>query len=357
MVDIQAVRDRLRALDEQIIRSAAERTRIARELAASKAAEGRPTVDYGQERRVLDQARRVAEEHGLDTSVADALAGALIDAAVTAQEDERIRLHAGGHGRVAVVVGGAGRMGRWLDAFLAAQGHEVYVLDPAAPDDLSEAEARLPDADLVMVATPPRRTAMLYQDWTTDPPKGVICDVASIKTPLAQAVQALRDAGGRVASIHPMFGPSQRVLRGVDLVVCETGDAPATEAVEDLFRPTAARVLRVPFDDHDRWMADVLALAHATTLAFATSLPPDPIPARSTTLGRLSDLAWGVVNESPEVYFEIQAHNPHARDALARLRAAIGRLDAAVEEDDPEAFAGIMEAGRRLLAKQREVTA
>ena len=100
--------------------------------------------------------------------------------------------------------------------------------------------------------------------------------------------------------------------------------------------------MRIPLDDHDRIMADLLSLAHATSIAFAYALPGVDHLVRSTTFQALESLAGRAVRESPDVYFEIQADNPHSRRALDRLRDAVDRLSAAVATRDAEAFKSLM---------------
>jgi prephenate dehydrogenase len=97
-------------------------------------------------------------------------------------------------------------------------------------------------------------------------------------------------------------------------------------------------------------MAEVLTLAHATAIAFAASLPADPLPAHSTTFRRLRDVAAAVVDESPQVYYEIQAGNPHSLAALARLQSSVERLKDVVARRDPAAFRALLDDGRRRVA-------
>ncbi len=199
----------------------------------------------------------------------------------------------------------------------------------------------------MVCATPPGATAGWYRAWRAAPPSGVVVDIASIKTPLLEPIAALRRAGARVASIHPMFGPATVALRDADVVLCETGDEAATAAVEALFRPTTARLVRLPLAEHDRVMADLLSLAHAAAIAFALALPEADHPVRSTTFQALAGLAAAAVRESPEVYYEIQADNPGSLAAVERLAAAVDRLLAAVRARRPEEFAALMAEGRR----------
>jgi chorismate mutase/prephenate dehydrogenase len=343
---LDGVRKRIREIDGQLLALAAERQRLAREVGEIKRRHGIATVDYAQERAVLERARATAAERGLDPSIAEDLLARLIRASVNAQDQDSIRFSAAGAGQSAVVVGGEGRMGRWMRHFLSAGGFRVASLDSASPTDAqAQARATLHDADLVLCCTPPAATAQLYMDWTASPPKGVVADIASIKTPLVPAIRRLQAAGARVASIHPMFGPSIALLRDADVVLCDTGDAGALDAVERLFQPTTARLVRMPLEAHDRHMADLLSLAHATAIAFALALPEQAHPVRSTTFGALERLASAVVRESPDVYFEIQSRNPHSFGALERLRAAVDRVMHAVAAGDASSFAALMREG------------
>ena len=346
--NLDTLRERIRQLDLELVARAAERVELARQVGQLKRRQKLSTVDYAQERAVLERGRAVAEERGLDPGVAEDLLAGLIRASVTVQDKDSLRLAAAGVGKSAVVVGGAGRMGRWLGRFLSDQGYTTGALDPATtPDENGWARRALPSAELVVCSTPPVATAELYAEWSRKPPVGVVVDIASIKTPLIEPIHALQRAGGRVASIHPMFGPSTVLLRDCDVVICDTGDPETTATVEQLFQPTTARIVRLPLADHDRIMADVLSLAHAVAIAFALALPQAEHPVRSTTFHALESLAATVVRESPDVYYEIQAMNLHSVVALERLRAALDRLVAAVTARDSEGFRALLQEGQR----------
>lgn len=350
-VTVESLRARIRDLDLELVARAAERVALARALGDLKRATGRPIVDFAQERVVLDRARQAAAEQGLDPALAEEVFVRLIHASVQVQDEDSLRSAALGAGRRAVVVGGAGRMGRWFMRFLSTMGYATEALDPAAPaEESARAHAGVGTADLVLLATPPAAIAERYREWEADPPRGLVVDIASIKSPLIGPIDALRTAGARVASIHPMFGPATVLLRDVDVIVCDTGDDSAAAAAADLFRPTTASIVQVPLAEHDRIMADLLSLAHASAIAFALALPLDAHAVRSPTFQALESLAAKVMRESPDVYFEIQARNPYAPRSLERLRAALERMVAAVSAGDDEAFRALFRDGARRTA-------
>jgi chorismate mutase/prephenate dehydrogenase len=344
---LESLREQIRLIDRDLVELAARRVALGKRVGEIKRRQGISTVDYAQERAVLDRARSAAREHGVDPRMAEDFFTTLIRASVTAQAEDSMRSAAPGAGKSAVVVGGAGRMGRWLRHFLRALGYSTDMIDPAAaPDDNARARQALPEAELVVCSIPPTGIAKLYDEFAAAPPAGVVVDIASVKTPVIGPIRALQQRGVRVASIHPMFGPSAVLLRDADVVVCDTGDAEATAVIERLFQPTTARLVRLPLEDHDRIMADLLSLAHATAIAFALALPRTEHPVRSTTFQALEALAAAVVRECPEVYYEIQAGNPHSVEALERLRLALDGLVASIKGHDSEGFRSLFAEGR-----------
>ena len=345
---LDSLREGIRRLDLELVARVAERVDLARQVGELKRRQGFSTVDYAQERTVIERARAVAEERGLEPAVAEDLFARIIRASVIAQEEDSLRVAELGVGKSAVIVGGAGRMGRWLGRFLSAQGYTTGALDPAAGrEEDAWARRAFASAELVLCCAPPATIAELYTDWSGRPPTGVVVDVASIKTPLIAPIRALQRAGCRVASIHPMFGPATVLLRDADVVICDTGDAGAASVVAALFQPTSAHLVYLPLEDHDRIMADLLSLAHATAIAFSLALPATEHPVRSTTFQVLESVAAAVVRESPDVYFEIQARNPHSTAALERLRGALDRIVAAVAAPDATKFRTLFEEGIR----------
>ena len=63
---LDGLRERIRQLDLELLAHVTERVELARQLGELKRRQRRPTVDYAQERVVLDRARSVARERGLD---------------------------------------------------------------------------------------------------------------------------------------------------------------------------------------------------------------------------------------------------------------------------------------------------
>lgn len=358
-MDLKTLRDRLDQTDRQLIELAAERQRIVAQIGQIKRAAGRELRDFAREREVLDRAANNAQAAGIDPDLARALLRQLIEASLARQEQDRVRATAGGSGRRALVIGGAGRMGRWFARFLDAQGYAVEIVDPTATEDEFPQRRALEDGaidhDLIVVAAPLRAAAGVLGQLVALRPPGVVFDLGSLKSPLAESLVALREAGVRVTSVHPMFGPSANVLAGRHVVFVDVGVPEATAYARELFADTLAVPVHMTLEQHDRLIGYVLGLSHLLNIAFFTALAGSEAMAEtlaqasSTTFDRQLAIARGVAAENPRLYFEIQHLNPHGADAHRALEAALARVLDAVRRGDEESFVALMETGRSYL--------
>jgi chorismate mutase/prephenate dehydrogenase len=366
-MDLSALRDRLTRIDAELLQLVAERQRLSQDIARVKRATGHPTRDYAREREVLLNARAAAERLGVPPGVAEQILRLLIRSSLTTQEQALVAAQGHGSGKRALIIGGAGKMGRWFADFLASQGFAVEIADPAgAPagyrqlDDWRSAEL---DHELVVVATPLGITGDVLRELAGRGPPGLVFDIGSLKTPLRSGLEALVAAGVRTASIHPMFGPDTELLSGRHVLHVDLGDPAAIRAGQELFAPTMAAQVVTTLDDHDRLIAYVLGLSHAVNIAFFTALAESgeaaPRLARlsSTTFDAQFDVASRVAAESPALYFEIQRLNEYGGDSLEALSTAVARLRQLVEQGDEAGFADLMLKGRAWVEGRAAVRA
>jgi chorismate mutase/prephenate dehydrogenase len=359
MKTLEELRARLDVLDRRLLELVAERQSIGAEIAAVKRSTGQSTRDFRREREVLLKARRDAAALGVSPALAESLLHSLIRGSLTTQEQARVSAQGRGSGRSALVIGGRGKMGRWMADFLASQGFRIAIADPAGEvpgyewrADWREGEL---DEDFIVVATPLKVAGTVLEALAARRPRGVVFDVGSLKTPLRSGLAALRAAGARVTSVHPMFGPDTELLSGRHVIFVDLGDAAALEEARGLFGSTMADLVVMGLDEHDRLIAYVLGLSHALNIAFFTALAGSgeaaPRLARmsSTTFDAQLDVAARVAGENPDLYYEIQSLNAYGEESLRALVEAVDRLHRAVREHDPQAFIDMMREGRDYL--------
>lgn len=360
MSELDQWRARLSEIDTELLQLAAERQQLTGKIGEYKRARGIGTRDFAREKEVLDIARREAGRLGLPVDLAEKLMRSLIRSSLTQQERARVSAEGQGSGQRALVIGGAGKMGGWFVQYLVSQGFAVEVADPTAADtDVvrhPDWRTLTLDYDLILVATPLRACNDILLQLAERRPGGLVVEVASLKTPVRAGLNALLAADCRVASLHPMFGPDVELLSGKHLVLVDLGQRSSMEEARALFASTMVETVEMELDEHDKVVAFVLGLSHALNIVFFKALAAsgEMVPRlkriSSTTFDAQLAVAGKVAQESPTVYFEIQALNEHGKEPLDALFTAVSDLREMVSAADEERFAQTMAAGAALLA-------
>lgn len=353
--DLEQLRRRIAEADAALVELVARRLALARQVGEVKRAGGLPVRSYTTESEVLGRFHDLAARAGLDDGLAERLALLLIGEAVRTQEalgEER-----SGPGRHILLIGGAGKMGRWFAGFFASQGHAVSILDPAGPvgpfATPASLEAGVRAADVVLVTTPLAAGREVLRDVLALGPPGLVADTFSLKSHVLDVLAEAAGSGShRVASLHPLFGPDVRTLAGRVVAVCDCGDAAAADEAAALFSDTALTITRLPLAHHDELMQYVLGLSHLAAILFFTTLSgsgrsyADLARVASTTFLKEARTAAEVARENPTLYFEIQRLNRHSADLFALVRTSLAEIERAALADDPERFVALMRRGR-----------
>lgn len=360
---LDELRARLNDIDKTLLELVAQRQAVVADIGRVKRDAGTGTRDFKREREVLLRARSNAEAAGVSPALGEALLQLLIRESLTSQEQASVAALGRGGGRSALVIGGAGKMGRWFATFLASQGFRVAIADPRVDSGETSGFERFADwrsvaldYDIIVVATPIKLANLILTALAERKPRGIVFDIGSLKTPLRQGLKALQDAGCRVTSIHPMFGPDTELLSGRHVLFIDLGSEEAVREAKNIFASTMAQQVVMTLDEHDRLIAYVLGLSHALNIAFFTALAgsgeaaPRLAAMSSTTYDAQADIAEKVSNESPDLYFEIQHLNDYGRESLRALKQAVDRVWNAVDKGDLQDFTAMMRQGREYLA-------
>lgn len=361
-MNLDELRSNLSSVDLRLIELIAERQRLVGEIGKSKQSTGRATRDFEREKDVLEMARRKAVALSVDPNLAEEVMRALIRSSLTSQERDRVVAEGKGNGRQVLVIGGAGKMGGWFVDFFASQGFVTTIADPSVgngPNRFSDWMEAGVDYDVIVVAAPLAVSGQILSDLADRNPPGLIFDIGSLKTPLREGLEKLRDAGCNVASLHPMFGPETELLSGRHLVFVDAGSREATAAARELFSATMVEELGMDLDDHDRLIAYVLGLSHALNIAFFTALAdsgeaaPKLAKLSSTTFDAQLLVSALVAQDNPYLYFEIQNLNKFGLAPLDALCESTEKIRQLVAAGDEAGFVNLMKKGRDYLETRR----
>ena len=228
--------------------------------------------------------------------------------------------------RVAII-GGYGKMGRWLARALRAEGLRVTIagrdetkLREAAgqlgvkPASASEA---VKNSEVVILSVPiDSFEAICKEIAPAVKPGQYIFDVTSIK---ARPVDIMHKyfGGCRVLGTHPMFGPGAASVNGQRFVLTPTNTEERTLAgiIHRYLEERGAKVAVMSPAEHDEMMSIVLGLSHFIALVSADTLLELGRLKEAETVGGTSyrlllTLAEAVVSEDPDFYATLQMNLP-----------------------------------------------
>lgn len=268
-------------------------------------------------------------------------------------------------GRV-VVAGGSGAVGSLFAERLHESGNDVVIVDRAVPaptqnvarfvrGDISDPGAEVADvvrtADAVLLATPePVALVAIGRLVGTLRPDALIVDTLSVKSTVVPALHAVTMIAGEseACSLNPMFAPSLG-FAGHPVASVVVRDGRRGRALRELIEHWGARVVNVSADEHDRLAAAAQALTHAAVIGFGAALAELDVdiadldriapPPHTALLSLLARIASG----APEVYWDVQAANPHAPAARRALARGVSQLSDVVEDGDAKAFGDLLD--------------
>ena len=342
---IDDLRDKIRKLDEEIIKLMIERVETAEEIGRLKNELGLLIRDREVEKRVIERYRELTKGTSLDSASAEAICKVLIQNSVEAQA---ALPKVSAKKKKVCVIGGKGKMGVWITKLLRGSGHTVDAVDVG--DDIGAAK----NYDVVIISVPLSSVGDILLSLDKICKDQLIFDISSLKSPF---INIIKEMGSRkkVCSIHPMFGPSAPSMYDRNVIVCDCGSKTAVKEVKEILGGHGENFKDMHISDHDRYMSYVLGLSHAVNIAFFTVLERSGISfddfesVASTTFEKNIDTNLSVASEDSLLYYEIQHLNSNSSSVWDEFSDAVEDVRDASMDNNPEKFDMIMKKGKRFF--------
>lgn len=350
-MDLDTLREEIRQKDLEIARLISERTELTKKVGEYKVSNGIPIRNREVESKVIERYVKMGSEYGISPNTMSTIASSLIKEAVS-QESNIIKADVP---KKVAIIGGAGKMGKWMADMLASSGHEVSIIDPVVKNGLTIKDCS--SSDIVIVSMPIHAVNdMLIQLDGICKKDALIFDISSLKTSVTDTLRKMAK-DRKVCSVHPMFGPSAESLYDRKVIVCDCGNSQAVEEAKAIFDDRGGDIRVMEVEEHDRYMSYVLGLTHAVNIALFTVLRrsgysfEDLLTVSSTTFSKGLDTNMSVASEDPMLYYEIQHLNENRAAMWSLFSDVVEELKKASLDDDPSAFVGIMNEGKRYFQR------
>lgn len=220
-----------------------------------------------------------------------------------------------------VIVGGTGNMGAFFHRMFLSRGVAVEIVEKETPHD--QQQSALARAKAVLVSVPISKTIEVIRGILPFlPPDALLADVTSVKE---EPVAAMSAHPGEVMGLHPMFGPTDRGIRGQTVVVCKHRDGERAETLRRFMEIEGARLHYLTPEQHDQLMAVVQGMNHFNAIVFAHALRSlqidvdDTISVASPVYLLRMQLMGRILAQDPQLYADILLSNRHVAPALKEL--------------------------------------
>lgn len=299
------LRKQIGEIDRELLKLIEKRTSLAKEIGEYKREHHLPIRNREVENKVFEGFHGVPQE----------IPESLIRISCEAQESvPKKMVH---------IIGREGKMGQWFARFLGG------------------GQVPLEEADLIIVSTPINVTAEILLSLIPKNPSGLIFDICSMKNPILPAFKECVEAGLKITSLHPMYGPVVPSLFNTKILFCShPGTETALSEAKELFVQTSADLITLPIEEHDHFFSYTSGLTHLHHLVFGKVLERSGKSIEelekmgSVSFHKQIALTKRILKASPEMVFSILGEGKKA------LQDYLGVME------DETAFAAFMKETR-----------
>ena len=260
-------RRRIDVIDSRLIDLLACRQAEVESILELKKTYNLPAYHPAREENLISDRRMLGERAGLDPEFIDELFRCVLRQSRVKQTAQLTRksVH---RDAVVLIVGGRGRMGRYLSKWFKESGYEVRILDRG---DWPQARNLCRGIDLALVSVPIQVTgAVIRKLAPLLPPECVLADLTSIKEAPLEAM--LKCHSGPVVGFHPLFGPMTSTMDKQVVVFVHGRGANQYKWILGQFASWGNILLKAGAHEHDEIMAVVQALRHFATFVLGRFL-------------------------------------------------------------------------------------
>jgi len=267
------------------------------------------------------------------------------------------------------VIGGAGRMGRWLVNYFVKKGYNVTVSDIRYEEAKAVAQstgARLvqnnieavKDAEIIVLSTPIDVTPNVLKEISFEiQSSSAIVEISSLKSQVFPDLEKLAARGVRTLSLHPLFGPGVTKITGEKIALVPVSDPSAEFKLAKTIFPKAELIV-VDAEEHDKAMALALSLPHFVNIVFASVIGQEDINVLKklggTTFALQLVISEGVLSEDPSLYASIQMDNKFTAKILDRFLSNAGTFKRYITEKNSRGFLQFYADARTSLMKDSD---
>ncbi len=335
---LSKLRDKIDAVDQQIIDLLAERLSLVGEVGEVKTVHGLPIYVPEREAAMLAKRRAEAESKGVPADLIEDILRRTMRESYASENETGFKTVNPTMKRI-VIIGGNGLLGKRFVEMFKLSGYQVDILGRA---NWSEAEQICSKAGLVIVGSPIDVTEDIINQLTFLPDDCILADITSVKDAPLQSMLAVHK--GPVVGLHPMFGPDISSFAKQVIVYCDgRGEEKYGWLIEQM-KIWGSHLYNVKAPTHDESMTLIQALRHFTSFVYGVHLQEvdadlEQLLDLSSPIYRLELAMVGrLFAQEPALYADIILSQKGNLDMIKRYHKHFSDAIQLLENSDREEF-------------------
>lgn len=238
------------------------------------------------------------------------------------------------------IIGGNGQMGQFFKRFFEKNNCKVLVSSRKTrlkPEDCAR------KSDIVLVSVPIDVTVNVIKKIGPHINKdSLFMDTTSIKKEPLEAMAKYSRC--EVIGMHPIFGPNVASIKNQAIVLCPSRKGKWLEWVKNIFEKNKGKVKITTAEKHDEMMSIIQGLTHFSNLSVVHAMKSLNVGIKeslefSSPVYKLRMAMFGrILNQSPELYANIEIMNPKNKKVLEAYAKSCKKLQKIIEAKDTNEF-------------------
>lgn len=335
---LNALRDKIDAVDKQLIELLVERLALVGEVGEVKSEHGLPIYAPDREAAMLAKRRKEAQAKGVPADLIEDILRRIMRESYSSEKDSGFKTVKPELGDI-VVVGGRGSFGSLFVKMFELSGYRVKVM---GRQDWERSDEFFTGAGLVLVSVPINLTTSTIERLSNLPDDCILADVTSIK---AQPLEAMLEVHkGPVVGLHPMFGPDVPSLAKQVIAYTTGRDAEQYQWLLEQMAIWGAHLYQVDADRHDEAMTLIQSLRHFTSFVYGMHLAQEGADLEllldlSSPIYRLELAMVGrLFAQSPGLYADIIMSSDQSLEMIKRYHQRFGEMISLLEHHERQHF-------------------
>ncbi|CAH0534309.1 T-protein [Vibrio stylophorae] len=339
VAELTQLRDKIDAVDQQMIDLLAQRLALVAEVGVVKSQHGLPIYAPDREAAMLASRRQEAEQRGVPGDLIEDILRRTMRESYASEKDSGFKCLQPNL-RPIVIIGGRGQLGGLFANLFRLSGYHVEVM--SSRDWGERSDQLLANPGMVIVTVPINRTVDIIECLSHLPQDCILADFTSIKAKPLQAMLSVH--AGPVVGLHPMFGPDLPSLAKQVIAYCDGREPQAYQWLLEQFQIWGASVEPISAPAHDQNMILIQALRHFTSFAYGVHLAEedpnlDQLITLSSPIYRLELAMVGrLFAQDPTLYADIIMASEDNVAMIRRFHQRFGEAIALLECGDKAGF-------------------